>query len=504
MKVNRNILAYAAAVATLLTAGVVRAAPEVTFEFESMFGQQGHYVQCTEDEYVRYGPNPDDYVCNVGPNTHPPTGFTSPAGADFLDAGRLIIADQGNDKLQLCDLQGDCSWMGGDEEYRNTKGTFTAPHGIEVNGEGFIAVADEGNNAVQRCDENAACAYSGDDFTGDNDCSSALGKWCLPQDTAFNAAGEILGLDTGNHRIQVLRFADLQVRRVHQLPEGTAVGQANNAGGIAVDAEDRILIADTGNNRIQICTKPAIGNTLDCEAFGSKGTAPGKFNAPVGIDVDSLGRIWVADAGNNRIQVCDYQGGCVPFGGPGDGPFEFNAPQDVAVHPSGLVAVVDTGNNRIQLFRTEAAFAINAGMSDAWVNPLVDKQGFLISVWPQLHKMFLAQFTFDVELPDAGVGAVLGGLGQRWVTALGDYDGAIAVLSAELTTGMLFDSAEPAAVQTPGYGTYTVTFKDCEHGTIEYDFPALDGIPDVDRSGEIPIQRVAPDNVALCQELQGQ
>ena len=496
MTAKKKIPVFAAAVATLLAAGVACAAPEVTLEFDSMFGHQAPYVPCTEDELVRVGPDSEDIACLKPPNTHPPTGFTAPAGIDFLRADRLIIADQGNDKLQLCDLQGGCSWMGGDEQYRNTPGTFAAPHGIEVNGDGFIAIADEGNNAVQRCTKNAACAYSGLDFNQDNDCSSAFGKWCLPQDTAYNAAGELLGLDTGNHRIQVLRLSDLQLRRVHQLPEGTALGQANNPRGIAVDAEDRILIADTGNDRIQVCERVLPGNALDCEAFGSKGTATGKFNAPVGIDVDALDRIWVADTGNDRIQVCDHQGGCVPFGGPGDGPFEFDAPQDVAVHPSGLVAVVDTGNNRIQLFRT---FAINAGMSDAWVSPQVPLQGFMITVWQgEHHGMFLAQFTFDSQRPDAGVIAVVGGAGQRWVTASGDYQGATAVLSAELTTGMLFDSADPAVVQTQGYGTYTVTFEDCEHGTIAYDFP------DLELTGEIPVKRVSNDNVALCEALQGQ
>ena len=476
VKENRaNGLRFVSCLLTVLVAAPALAQIQATMEYQSQFGQFGRR------------------------DVDPPTGFSAPTGVDFYDADRLIVADRGNLRLQSCDLQGDCFWIGGEGlGLRNSPGTFDLPHGVEVNGDGFIAVADEDNHAVQRCTEEGNCLYSGNDATEDNKCASGLGRWCLPQDTAYNAAGQILGLDTGNHRIQVLRLSDLQVQRVHSLPEGTAVGQTDNPGGIAVDAEDRILIADTGNNRVQVCTKPAIGNTLECKAFGSKGTAPGKFNGPVGIDVDSLDRIWVADTGNNRIQVCDHQGDCVAFGEYGDGPFQFDAPQDVAVHPSGLVAVVDTNNNRIELFRTEAAFSINAGMSDAWVNPLVDRQGFLISVWPQLHKMFLAQFTFDVARPDAGVTADVGGPGQRWVTALGDYAGARAVLSAELTTGMLFDSAEPAAVQTPGYGTYTVTFEDCEHGTIAYDFP------DLDLSGEIPIERIAADNAAVCEALQGQ
>ena len=44
-------------------------------------------------------------------------------------------------------------------------------------------------------------------------------------------------------------------------------------------------------------------------------------------------------------------------------------------------------------------------------------------------------------------------------------------------------------------GTIIVEFNDCETGTITYD------IPSVDRQGVIPIERIVPDNVALCEAL---
>ena len=37
--------------------------------------------------------------------------------------------------------------------------------------------------------------------------------------------------------------------------------------------------------------------------WGSSGTAAGQFQFPSGVVVDSTGRVWVADANNNRIQV---------------------------------------------------------------------------------------------------------------------------------------------------------------------------------------------------------
>jgi DNA-binding beta-propeller fold protein YncE len=42
--------------------------------------------------------------------------------------------------------------------------------------------------------------------------------------------------------------------------------------------------------------------------WGRAGTAPGEFNVPHGLAMDSLGRLFVADRSNNRIQVFDQNG----------------------------------------------------------------------------------------------------------------------------------------------------------------------------------------------------
>jgi DNA-binding beta-propeller fold protein YncE len=476
----------------LLLPCLAPAQPEVTFEFESMFGEFGFYTT------------------TVPPNQIPPPGFSAPTGVDWLRESQLIVADRGNRKLQSCDDQGNCSWIGIDGQNsgqfltRNNAGTFDLPHGIEVNKEGKFAVADEDNHAVQFCNELGECQYKGDDSSRDNDPSSQLGRWRSPADVAFDSENRIHGLDTGNHRIQMLRPEDLFVLNTY-MGQGSGLGEMNNAQGIAIDAQDRIIISDTGNHRIQVCE--LVGRIPECTAFGQQGATVGRFRDPVGVEVDALGRIWVADTGNHRIQVCDYVGNCVAFGEFGEGEGQFDSPHDMAVHPSGRVAVVDTNNNRIQLFRTESAFGINAGINDAWFNPLTPGQGYFITVFPVIKKVFLANFTFDVAPPESlqaaiprslaqsRQAAIFGAEEQRWVTAFGDYSGANAVLDVELTTGGVFNSIAPAPAQIPGYGTFLLEFTDCNNGSITYDFPALE------LSGVISITRLAADNIALCNEL---
>jgi len=142
-------------------------------------------------------------------------------------------------------------------------------------------------------------------------------------------------------------------------------------------------------------------------------------------------------------------------------------------------------------------FRINAGLNDAWFNLATAGQGFLISVFPDRKEMFLAWFTYDTERPPEDVSAMLGEPGHRWLTAQGPYDGDTANLTVFVTEGGVFDAAEPAASTDPaGDGTLTLEFADCTEGFVKYEITSL-GI-----SGEIPIQRITPDNVPLCEALQ--
>ena len=144
------------------------------------------------------------------------------------------------------------------------------------------------------------------------------------------------------------------------------------------------------------------------------------------------------------------------------------------------------------------AFKINAGLNDAWFNAATAGQGFFFVVFPDAELFFLSWFTFDVERPDETIEAILGEPGHRWVTAFGSWVGNIVTLDVELTSGGIFDSAEPAVDQESNYGTITIEFHDCNNATLTYDFPAL-GL-----SGTIELTRLTEDNVALCEALNAQ
>ena len=142
-----------------------------------------------------------------------------------------------------------------------------------------------------------------------------------------------------------------------------------------------------------------------------------------------------------------------------------------------------------------AAFSINAGLNDAWVSADAPFQGLFFTVFENLGLFFLSWFTFDAVAPDSGTTAEFGAADQRWVTGAGNYSGDTVTLNVELTSGGIFNAAEPAATQSPGYGTITIVFISCNEAILTYDFPS------VGLSGQMTLTRVLPDNVPLCEAL---
>ena len=126
---------------------------------------------------------------------------------------------------------------------------------------------------------------------------------------------------------------------------GSGPGQFNFPLGIIVNSQDQIIIADAGNNRIQICDHQ--GN---CEVFGSGGTFAGKFRNPHGVAVDSQDRIYTVETGNNRVQIFDSTGNWIRmFGDWGAALGQFKTPGDIAIDKQGRILVADEQNYRVQI-----------------------------------------------------------------------------------------------------------------------------------------------------------
>ncbi|HJT24466.1 MAG TPA: 6-bladed beta-propeller, partial [bacterium] len=130
---------------------------------------------------------------------------------------------------------------------------------------------------------------------------------------------------------------------------GSGNGQFSFINGLYVDSGGKVYVTEQGNNRVQVFD--AIGNFLF--TFGTVGTGNGQFNNPGGIWADLNGNIYVADENNRRIEKFDSNGNFIlAWGSQGSGNGQFTWPVAPALDPTGqFVYVVDAdANARVQKF----------------------------------------------------------------------------------------------------------------------------------------------------------
>jgi plastocyanin len=180
-------------------------------------------------------------------------------------------------------------------------------------------------------------------------------------------------------------------------------------------------------------------------------------------------------------------------------------PLDLASGDYFIGAIIDLDdnnlNNNANVDETSIfvfqVFTMNPGLNDGWYDRDTDGQGFFITVFPDLGFVSMAWFTYDTELPTEDATANLGDPGHRWLLAVGSFTGNKAILQIEMTSGGIFDTpTDIDRTDPPGSdGSIILTFDSCNSGTVEYN------ITSINRQGIVPIQRVADDNIVICEAL---
>ncbi len=137
---------------------------------------------------------------------------------------------------------------------------------------------------------------------------------------------------------------------------GSGEGEFQYPTGIAIGAGGNIYVADTGNDRIQVFSSTGTYVTR----WGGSGTGNGQFRGPRGIAVAANGNVYVADGSNDRIEVFNSSGTYITqWGSTGIGNGQFHGPSWVAVGEGGAVYVVDS--DRIQVFTGDGAYVFQWG-----------------------------------------------------------------------------------------------------------------------------------------------
>ncbi len=90
---------------------------------------------------------------------------------------------------------------------------------------------------------------------------------------------------------------------------------------------------------------------VELKRMGGRGDQPGQFNDPRSLDISETGIIYVADTGNNRIQLLNLKGEILKtVGGFGFEPEQFDQPRDIWARSIINIYVSDYNNQRLQRF----------------------------------------------------------------------------------------------------------------------------------------------------------
>ena len=138
---------------------------------------------------------------------------------------------------------------------------------------------------------------------------------------------------------------------------GKLLGQLSSPTALSISSSG-IFIADAGNDRIQ--KLDFAGDYL--MTFGQFGYGNGQFNQVSGVANDFDQWIYIVDQANNRIQKFDSKGQFVlTFGSYGSEAKDLNAPEKISVDQDGYVYVADAGNNRIVKYRNDGSVVKTLG-----------------------------------------------------------------------------------------------------------------------------------------------
>ncbi len=246
-------------------------------------------------------------------------------------------------------------------------GEFRYPEDFAFSPDGKLYVTDASHAFIQAFEPDTGKFLAR--FGGKTDSEAGLVK---PEGIAIAPNGDIFvaDYDTG-----FVKRYDAKLEWKQSFSEyGSGPGQNIRAEFMSIHA-GRLYMAEAGNHRVNVFD--LAGSFLF--SFGSQGKEEGKLNNPECAKVNSAGEVYVADLKNDRVQVFDKDGKFLrAFGQTGSGKGEFKAPAGIAFDAHDNVYVSEIGNNRVQVFRPNGSFLAAFGETGEGAGQLRNVHGIAI------------------------------------------------------------------------------------------------------------------------------
>jgi sugar lactone lactonase YvrE len=249
-----------------------------------------------------------------------------PSGVAVDGDGNIFIVDGENNRIRKIALDGTLSTVAGNgsEAFAADGGLAAAsplnePSGVAVDGVGNVFIAEASSNRVRRVADGilSTAAGNGDPAGFFGVGPATLSELARPSGVAVDGVGNVFIADRVNSRVRkwVALDGSLSLVAGTGIPGDSVAGglatlsELNEPLGVAVDGVGNVFIADTFNHRIRRLAPDGTLSTLAGQGHDSRGFAgdggpatEGKLNFPEGVAADGVGNVFIADTVNHRVR----------------------------------------------------------------------------------------------------------------------------------------------------------------------------------------------------------
>jgi DNA-binding beta-propeller fold protein YncE len=238
-------------------------------------------------------------------------------------------------------------------------GESSSPRGVAVDSQGNVYATDTPRDRVYKfSSQGQVIGTWGECAGGAASCDAKLpGRFQSPEGIAVDGVGNVYVAEAAGLRVQKLSDSGKPLAIWDLKDKG--LGELFIPGSLSVDQGGFVYLSE-GFGNLVLKFDPGSG-ALAGRWGGTLGGELGQLHGPLGVGVDGAGNVYVADAGNWRVQELGPDGAflahwrnCLDgdppcqFPDAGAEPGQFMAPRGIAVDGQGTVYVADTANKRVQ------------------------------------------------------------------------------------------------------------------------------------------------------------
>jgi len=287
------------------TYGVYVAANATSFQPEIMNHPRGVYVDketgrivvtdSSNNRVMVYNSFEDGFTFYQSQNGY--LGMSLPTHA-IMDNGLLIVLDSHSRILKYNSILNNTNLFTEYGNYRNAAGVVSNAQSVCVNqNTGKVYVSDSFNHRIQMFDADGDYVATYGGIGGPYGYGTALNYFLYPKQVTVDNSNTLYVADFGNGRVVKKYAAGLSF---------VVAAAVTQPWGVAVDSSGYLYVSDWYTDSIKV-----FYNGFQVRSWGGSGTGTGQFNKPCDLKIGTYNgttALYVADCGNNRIQIFSLTG----------------------------------------------------------------------------------------------------------------------------------------------------------------------------------------------------